>query len=353
MGKTLAVLSFIFAAVCAQAQTLQELKTIAGPVELPEIATPAASRPAPLYPKPVLIDNIAPFQKWRALGPKTVGLLIQRGFGGLCQIDHGQYVHQVAPASEQACASTDQNNYTFDADGASPYVAYFKSSGEGFNLMENWKMPNGYTSTAAMFSNTTPNKWGLKSDAHLAEISVNGETGSETGNLHFIISDVKTLSFDASKAVHETLDPYSDAGNPAVKAMAAKLADAVQSVEETSPQYPEASKYPESRVSLAGYKATWVPDLNELRVVYYRRYEDRYTRETTVPGVCPHPPYCPPCRRGSPCRPCPPPPPCRPPHKVFTTWTYGAETAAGASYNEDGSSVSLDYGVDKFFTSPK
>ncbi|MFI5349776.1 MAG: hypothetical protein ACHQ2Z_09545 [Elusimicrobiota bacterium] len=353
MIRTLFASAFILTALGAQAQTLQELKTLAGPVEAPEIATPAASRPAPLYTKPVLIDNVAPFQKWRALGPKVVGLLIQRGFGGLCQIDHGQYVHQVSPASSQPCASTDQNNYTFEFDGSSPYVAYFKSSGEGFNLMENWRMPNGYTSTAAMFSNTTPNKWGLNADAHLAEISVNGETGSEANNLHFIISDAKIFALDASRLIHETLDPYADAGNPAVKALAAKLQDAVQSVEETSPRYPEISKLPESRVSLAGYKATWVPDLNELRVIYYRRFEDRYTKETTVPGVCPNPPLCPPCRRGSPCRPCPPPPPCRPPHKVFTTYTYGAETAVGASYNEDGSSVSLDYGVDKFFTSPK
>ena len=351
--KTLVASAFILMALGARAQTLQELKTLAGSAELPQIATPAASRPAPLYTKPVLIDNIAPFQKWRALGPKTIGLLIQRGFGGLCQIDHGQNVHQVAPASEQACASTDQNNYTFDADGASPYVAYFKSSGEGFNFLNDWTMPNGYHSDAAMYSNTTPNKFGLKDDAHLAEVAVNGETGSETGNLHFIISDAHIIPLDASKLIHETLDPYADAGNPAVKAIAAKLEEAVRSVEETHPQYGELSKLPESRVSLAGYKATWVPDLNELRVVYYRRFEDRYTRETTVPGVCPNPPLCPVCRPGVPCRRCPPPPPCRPPHRVTVTYTYGAEAAAGASYNQDGSSVSLDYGVDKYFSSPK
>ncbi|MFI5362896.1 MAG: hypothetical protein ACHQ49_13070 [Elusimicrobiota bacterium] len=348
LASSLLLLTALSAAARAQAAvapTLQELKTMAGPAVLSETPTPV-SRPAPLYDKPVLIDQVAPFQKWRALGPKAVGLLIQRGFGGLCQIDHGQIVRQVSPASEQSCASADQNNYTFDADGASPYVAYFKSSGEGFNLMKGWTMPNGYTSDAAMFSNSTPNKWGLKDDAHLAEIAVNGETGSEAGNIHFIISDVKAQSLDASKLVHEALDPYADAGNPAVKALDAKLEDEVAAVEKNHPRYQELSQLPRSRVSFAGYKATWIPDLNELRVVYYRRFEDRYTRETTVGGICPPPPLCRPGHR------CPKPPQCRPPHRVSTVYTYGAESAAGESFTADGASVALDYGVTKYFASP-
>ena len=61
-----------------------------------------------------------------------------------------------------------------------------------------------------MFTGKTPNPWGLKGDAHLAAVAVNGETGSAAGSIHFIITDAQVLALDASKLIHAALDPYAD-----------------------------------------------------------------------------------------------------------------------------------------------
>ncbi|MBI3550352.1 MAG: hypothetical protein HY078_15030 [Elusimicrobia bacterium] len=309
-----AVTAAAFCAGVSQAQVVSSPRA--------ELELITQSRPAPIVPqvsaapapesKPTLIGRITPYQKWPAFGAKTKGLLVQKEIAGVCRIDHMHTVRQVQPVDTWKCVQGDDNTYAFSEGDSSPFAVYFKSSGEGYNFLRNWRMRNGFQADAAQFARTTPNAWGLNDEAHIAEVTVNGGQGTPANEIHFIITDA-TVQSTPAQAVRSFLGRFST-GSREVAAADKQLKDAIAKLPSRGPS--EAKIY-------AGFTATWFESRGILRVTYYRKATDVHQKDLGTVSSCA------PCR-GQRCPPCPPPQ-----HRVYT-YTRGAEWAIQEDFNKAG-----------------
>ncbi|MGE0526462.1 MAG: hypothetical protein AB7G93_17380 [Bdellovibrionales bacterium] len=155
---------------------------------------------------PALIGTVSPYQTWADLGANAMGMLVSAQVLDIPLIDHGWGIYEDPKRTE----------YKFMQEGLSPVAMYFVSDGRGFNFLKDWSTSDmrGFRADAAMFSAHTPNEWGLKDDAHIVTVEVNGGRGGDA-SIHFIATGVEiqqTLESDLRphEILHEALGPYAD-----------------------------------------------------------------------------------------------------------------------------------------------
>ncbi len=318
---------------------------------LPRVPEPPPGFAAPAAARPALLDRISPFQSWPALGPKAAGLLVQRRIGSLCLIDHLRSVAEEGAAPRFPCVEGPANVYAFDADGASPVAVYFKSEGQGYNFIPGFRMSNGFRADAAMFNGKTPNAWGLRDEAHVVSVTVNGGLGSG-GDIHFIATAASVVDGAAGAPsspaglIRGFLAPYASPDAPAVKAVAERLERALAEREARNPGDDGHRRLPKTTRVLAGFTAGWRGKEGLLRVVYYRRLETAYVLRERRGGTC-APPRC---EIVDGRRRCAPPPPCPPPIMRERRFTYGAEYAVQADFAKDGSpGPAFEHPIETFY----
>lgn len=270
---------------------------------------------------PTLIKKIVPFQEWPTLTSNVVGLLSQNNIEGINTIN---WTRRVAQAGSTKFA---ENTYLFNFDNKSPYVVYFPSTGEGYNFMKNWKgieefRPAGID--AAEFYPTTLNKWGLNKAVHLIDAQVNNGRGSKYQSVHFIISDLKILDksnlypIDPNQVVTSYLSQFKKGGAVAQK-FDTELAKGIAVEKANSPIYNNVKDRDYKNTIYDGYSATWLANEKVLKITYYRRMVDSYSKTVIV--------------KPRPINKKQPPPPDM---KETYTAVFAAEIAEVVEYDKDG-----------------
>ncbi|MEN9578154.1 MAG: hypothetical protein RJA70_1163 [Pseudomonadota bacterium] len=307
--------------------------------------------PTPGADKPGLLETLVPFQVWPDLDPavSAIGLLFTGELAdGVYAFDHGR-----------AAGPSDQSStYRFTADGSSPYVLYFESTGAGFNYLDNWKVPvtdgSGEAQfDAAQFGPDDLARFGVSKPVHLVKLQVNAGRGGS--GLHFVATDGEVLDgtqaypFDPTALLVDAAaqaakvfgtsdfstlleqarqDALADLSEPAPMAPAMDLAPpAPERLIAPPPQVPvpspNGSAFEEPLVSVNGFWPDWNNKTSTLRVVFVLREAAQWVELGEESANNPN---------------CPPGAPCLPPRptRAAKLSLYGMETAVVYEFDPQG-----------------
>lgn len=218
--------------------------------------------------EPGLLEELIPFQQWPDLESEAIGLLyVGRLHAQMHAFDHGLF----AKESEQS------DRYRFGANGSSPYVLYFESSGDGYNFLPDFSVPiaegGEATYEAAQFGPDDLARWDVSKPVHLVKLDVNdGQGGSR---LHFVATGAEVLDGSAEYPFDPT-ELISDAAVAAGQTFGISGFDLMLEVERDQAELAlgssaEQSVELEMVSSVTGFWPTWDEAEQRLRVVFAQR----------------------------------------------------------------------------------
>ncbi len=213
-----------------------------------------------------LLEELIPFQEWPALGADQVGLLYEGQLNEFYAFSHGR----------GAGENQQSDRYRFAANGSSPYVLYFESTGDGFNFLQNWRVPTNdggedAVYDAAQFGPADLNRWGVSKPAHLVRMTINDGRGG-TG-LHFVGTDAELLDGTAEYPLDTTQVLADAAAQAAALFDAEAFAAAVEAEGEAAKaelDNPDAGMH-EPAGSVLGFLPSWNEDEQTLSVIFVQR----------------------------------------------------------------------------------
>jgi len=233
---------------------------------------------------PPVISNLVPLQQWTSKEPTSEGALVAESVLGIQMIN---WVRRVAGVGETGSFP----GYRFMQKTDSPVVVYFPSDGRGFNFMKDWQVPStkNYRLDVAQYSPTTPNPWGLVSDAHLVSVEVNGGRGA-WADIHFVPSTTSILDKDEkaiqpAQRLHEFLGPYSPNVGGQLDQVRRQLDSAIQTAKNQSdPAYDWVRNDSSQPKDFQGFTASWNPTTHGFSMIYYQRREYRHSESIPPRG---------------------------------------------------------------------
>jgi hypothetical protein len=219
-----------------------------------------------------LLDKVLPLHV-DDLGGKCRGLMVQAN-AGVSIITSVHHVHNLtdSPAPKP--------DYLFSAGMMKPIFASFLKPDASCG-------DEHPATTGGVLLRSNP--WGLQGDAHLVDIEVNCGRGSprlSAQPTYFVNPKVldKTPEFplDPTRLLQDFLAPYLDGRGTALSVIDARMTTETTKRESSSPAFTEARSNERYLTIHAGYLATWLPAEQQMRVVYYRNHDDRYSKILSV-----------------------------------------------------------------------